>query len=497
MPAILIVDDEIKLLEVLSVALENMGYEPVTAERVEDALRVLDEREIHLVLSDLRLPGMSGRDLLEKIKARDPGLPVVIMTAYAALKDAVEIIKEGAFDYIVKPFDLDALEATVASALRFRAVSADNTQLRRELGRAFDGENLVGESPAIREVRQKIREAAASSANVLVTGESGTGKVVVAKAIHYAGPRAAAPFVTVNCAAIPDSLLESELFGHVKGAFTGATADRPGRFAQADSGSLFLDEIGDMAPALQAKILRCIQEKTIEPVGGRAPRKVDTRIIAATNQDLLAAASRGMFRQDLYYRLNVYPIFLPALRDRKEDIPLLAGHFAAQFAARSGAKPVSFSAEALAALAEYHWPGIVRELENGVERLSIVMPGGLVTPEKLAACLALPVLGAAGSGAAFGSAAGSFVGSAPGSSAAGPPCSVCGSAPGSLSAAPLFPLDLDRRLEEAERDLILRALEHAGGVQVKAAELLRISERSIWHRIKKLGIAVLNKREVS
>ncbi len=464
MHTILVVDDEAKLLEVLSVALENMGYTPVTAGSVEEALELLQTREIHLVLSDLRLPGLSGRDLLEKVKARDPALPVVIMTAYAALKDAVEIIKEGAFDYIVKPFDLGALEATVASALRFHALSADNRQLRKELGKTFSGENLIGRSPALEAVRRSIREVGGSAANVLITGDSGTGKEVVAKAVHYGGPRASGPFVTINCAAIPETLLESELFGHVKGAFTGATSSRTGRFAQADGGTLFLDEIGDMPLALQAKILRCIQEKTVEPVGSHSSRKVDVRIIAATNQDLAAAIGRGSFRQDLYYRLNVYPIALPPLRERKEDIALLAEHFAAKFASEMGKSPVVFTPEALRAMRDYAWPGNVRELENCVERLSIVMPGGRVTPERFFACSAS--CGAGGAGAA----------------------------PAPERA--VFPLDLDRRLEDLERELIMQALEESGGVQVKAAELLGISERSIWHRVKKLGIAVLNKKEI-
>ena len=464
MHTVLIVDDEAKLLEVLSVALENMGYNPITAASVEEALAVLREQEVHLVLSDLRLPGLSGRDLLEKVKSLEPGLPVVIMTAYAALKDAVEIIKEGAFDYIVKPFDLGTLEATVASALRFHALSTDNKQLRKELGKTFSDRNFIGQSPAIQAVRQNIREVSASAANVLITGESGTGKEVVAKAIHYTGPRASAPFVTVNCAAIPESLLESELFGHVKGAFTGATASRSGRFAQADSGTLFLDEIGDMPLSLQVKILRCIQEKTVEPVGASTPRKVDVRIIAATNQDLASAISRGGFRQDLYYRLNVYPITLPPLREHTEDIPLLLAHFSQKFAAAMGKNPLIFTPETLQSLQTCSWPGNVRELENCVERLFIVAPGGAVTPETLAA----------------GFVAGDMQGRRD---------------PAAFSGRAAFPLDLSRQLENMERELIMAALEEAGGIQVKAAELLHISERSIWHRIKKLGIAILNKKE--
>ena len=470
MRTILIVDDEAKLLEVLVIALENMGYASITAGSVEEALEALQKHEIHLILSDLRLPGLSGRDLLKKVKELAPELPVVIMTAYAALKDAVAIIREGAFDYIVKPFDLDALEATVASALRFHAVSADNIQLRKELGRTFCGDSFIGQSPAIQAVRQNIREASTSLANVLITGESGTGKEVVAKAIHYSGSRASSPFVTVNCAAIPESLLESELFGHVKGAFTGATATRSGRFVQADKGTLFLDEIGDMPLALQAKILRCIQEKTIEPVGSQMSLKVDVRIIAATNLVLAEAINRRTFRRDLYYRLNVYPIALPPLRERREDIPLLAEHFAKKCAAKMGGSPLTFTAEALRAMRNYPWPGNIRELENCVERLSIITPGGSIAPEALATSSVFDDI--QGGEANF--------------SAQESPRDVA------LERV-AFPLVLDRQLEALERELIMRALEATGGVQVKAAELLHISERSIWHRIKKLGITVMHK----
>lgn len=463
MYTILIVDDEANLLEVLAVALENMGYGTVTAETAEEALAVLEEQEVHLVLSDLRLPGLSGRELLEKVKAANPELPVVIMTAYASLKEAVEIIKEGAFDYTVKPFELDALEATIASALRYYALGRDNRDLRERLGQSAGSGPSIGQSPAYLALLRHIREVAASSANVLITGESGTGKEVVAKAIHYGGPRASAPLVPINCAAIPEQLLESELFGHARGAFTGATSNRKGRFAQADGGTLFLDEIGDMPLALQAKILRCIQEKAIEPVGSNTTRKVDVRIIAATNQNLNEAIENGTFRRDLYYRLNVYPILMPSLRERKEDIPLLAGHFARRAAEEMGKPPVTFTEAALEILKAHAWPGNIRELENCVERLTIIASGTAITPERLASC------GVPGGGDGVRT------------PAHGSP----------------FPLDLDRQLAETERELILRALEETGGVQVKAAELLNISERSMWHRIKKLGINITSKKEMA
>lgn len=297
---------------------------------------------------------------------------------------------------------------------------------------------------------------------VLLTGENGTGKELAARALHAGSRRADAPMIAVNCAAIPEELIESELFGHEKGAFTSADQARAGRFEMANNGTLFLDEIGDMPLALQAKILRCIQEKAIEPVGSNTTQKVDVRIIAATNQNLVEAIEKGKFRRDLYYRLNVYPIIMPSLRERKEDIPLLAEHFALRAAGEMGKVPVTFTEAALEILKNHTWPGNIRELENCIERLTIIASGTAITPERLASC------------------------AVPGGGDASRP-----SAPGSA-----FPLDLDRQLAETERDLILRALEETGGVQVKAAELLNISERSMWHRIKKLGINIINKKEM-
>ena len=373
MYTILIVDDEANLLEVLAVALENMGYGTVTAETAEEALAVLEEREVHLVLSDLRLPGLSGRELMEKVKAANPDLPVVIMTAYASLKEAVEIIKEGAFDYTVKPFELDALEATIASALRYYALGRDNRDLREQLQTASAGQ-FVGQSPAYLALLRNVREVSASSANVLITGESGTGKEVVAKAIHYGGPRAKAPLVTINCAAIPEQLLESELFGHARGAFTGATSNRKGRFAQADGGTLFLDEIGDMSLKTQAKILRILQEQSFERVGGTRTIKVDVRVIAATNKNLEEAIAAGTFREDLYYRLNVVPIRIPNLSDRVDDIPALVNHFLKKYGKKFGiARGIADSA--MEYQQQLSWPGNIRELENSVQRLIISAKG--------------------------------------------------------------------------------------------------------------------------
>ena len=382
MYTILIVDDEANLLEVLAVALENMGYDTVTAETAEEALAVLEEREVHLVLSDLRLPGLSGRELMEKVKAANPDLPVVIMTAYASLKEAVEIIKEGAFDYTVKPFELDALEATIASALRYYALGRDNRDLREQLQTASAGQ-FVGQSPAYLALLRNVREVSASSANVLITGESGTGKEVVAKAIHYGGPRAKAPLVTINCAAIPEQLLESELFGHARGAFTGATSNRKGRFAQADGGTLFLDEIGDMSLKTQAKILRILQEQSFERVGGTRTIKVDVRVIAATNKNLEEAIAAGTFREDLYYRLRVVPLHLPPLRERGGDLDLLLAAFTERLCRVHACKAPVYAPETMERLRRYPWPGNVRELRNFAERMVILFGGKTVLPVDL------------------------------------------------------------------------------------------------------------------
>ena len=536
MRTILIIDDVAQSSALLETALTNMGYSPVVVRSAEEALKNLQKYEIHLILSEARLPGLSARELLKKAYELAPLTPVVIMTADATLKEVVEVIKGGAFDCIAKPFDPDILKASVAKALRSYAENAENDSLRKALDRTFVSDDLIGKSPAIQEVRLKIHEVSASLANVLITGESGTGKEVVAKAIHTNGPRASFPFVTINCAAIPETLLESELFGHVKGAFTGATSNRQGRFAQADKGTIFLDEIGDMPLALQPKILRCIQAKTIDPVGAHMSLKVDVRIIAATHHGLAEAVGCGTFRRDLYYRLNVYPIVVPPLRERREDIPGLTAHFAKQYAAKTGGQPITFTEAGMRAMWDYPWPGNIRELENCVERLSIIAPGYKITPHTLATCAIFPDARKGTANFFAPSAAqwrlpldlkrlledlerelitqaleetGGMQNKAAGLlriaessirhrikkfriTARKAVANVF--TPGAASGRAIFPLDLDHRLRALERELIMQALEEAGGVQVKAAELLRISEYSIWYRIKRLGITVVHKR---
>jgi DNA-binding NtrC family response regulator len=447
---VLIVDDEVKFVEVLSVALKGFGYRVLTANDGAQALKLFEADPAEVVLTDLRMPGMSGGDLLKELRRRAPDVPVIIMTAYSSLKDAVNLAKEGAFDYLAKPLEIDALEATLRNAARLYDAIRDNERLRDELAGRYSFANLVGKSPAFKRVLAAISELSESKANVLITGESGTGKEMVARAIHFNSPNRDGPFVAVNCAAIPEGLLESELFGHKKGAFTGALSNRIGRFAQADHGTLFLDEIGDMSLSLQAKILRAIQERIFEPVGSSESQTVDLRIIAATNKNLRTAVSEGKFRDDLFYRLNVFPIALPPLRERADDIPALARHFLSGLSGATGKRIEEFSKDALDAMCAFSWPGNIRELQNCVERAVIVAKGTQIETRDLPEYLF--------------------------------------EAPGASHARMSFPLDLDRDIEERERSIIVEALVQTGGVQVAAAELLGISERSLWHRIKKYKI---------
>lgn len=456
---VLVVDDEPKLCDLLASALSQNDIQVFTAGNGLHALAVLEREEIDLVISDWRMPGMDGPQLLAEIKVRYPMLPVIVMTAYSTVKNAVQSMRNGAYDYISKPFDIDELDITVNKALQFRDILRDNARLRAELDQHQQIDSLVGESPAFRQVLQAVDSVRESNATILLTGESGTGKEMVARAIHKHGNRADKPFVAVNCAAIPEGLLESEMFGHRKGAFTGAVADRVGRFMQADKGTLFLDEVGDMPLALQAKILRALQERVIEPVGDSRERKVDVRVIAATNKDLLEAVAKKEFREDLYYRLNVFPIPLPPLRERTDDIAPLALHFAHTLGATAGKRITGFSPEAMLAMTNYPWPGNIRELQNCVERATIVASSHTIEESDLPAYL-------------FGS------------------NPVDSSVINLLSEGPGFPNDLDAALAEVEKAYILAALHETHGVQAAAAQLIGVSERSLWYRLKKLEIHV-------
>ncbi|MEJ5329720.1 MAG: sigma-54 dependent transcriptional regulator [Desulfobaccales bacterium] len=451
MDTILVVDDEANYLTVMEALLGEAGYETLTAASGADALKVAAQADLDLVLTDMKMPQMSGIELLSELKRLDPDLPVIIMTAYGTVEKAVEAMKKGAFDYILKPFKNEEILVTIAKALEHRHLLRQNRLLGQELGKRYGTANIVGQSKAIQEILALVRRVAPTKATVLISGESGTGKELIARAIHALSPRAAKPFISVNVAALTETLLESELFGHEKGAFTHAVAMRKGRFELADGGTLFLDEVAEMTPALQVKLLRVLQEMEFERVGGTRTIKVDVRVVAATNKDLKDEVEAGRFREDLFYRLNVVHLKIPPLRQRPEDIPPLAHHFMRKYAQENARGDVNLTPEALAVLSRYPWPGNVRELENVMERAVILCNGRVITPQDLPAELA---------------------GARPES-------------PLDLGQMLPFHLPLPEALERIEEQMIRRALEQAGNVQVRAAELLGITKSLLQYKLKK------------
>ncbi|MBI5582310.1 MAG: sigma-54-dependent Fis family transcriptional regulator [Deltaproteobacteria bacterium] len=448
---LLVVDDEKNQRELLQGFLQKKGYVVQAAESGEQALAWLKENVCDVVLTDHKMPGMDGTALLQEIKALYPETWVVMMTAYGTVEKAVEAMKLGAFDYLSKPIDLEELLLLLERVENSILLTRENRQLRRELKEKFSFEGLITQSPKMEEVLSLVARVAPSQSTVLIRGESGTGKGLIAKIIHYQSSRSKGPLITVNCAAIPETLLESELFGHEKGAFTGALFQHRGKFEQAQGGTLFLDEIGDLSPALQAKLLRVIQEKTFERVGGNKTIQVDVRVISATHQDLEGNIREGRFRQDLYFRLNVVSLLLPPLRERREDIPLLIDHFIKRFSRENNKEDLEVSKEARELLLRYPYPGNVRELENIVERAVVLCRGRLITSRDLPFHLTEGV----GESAAM-------------------------SVPSNLS--------LPRQLEELERHLIQKSLQEAGGIQTRAAEKLGISERVLRYKLQKYGL---------
>ena len=449
---ILIVDDEKVQLEILEGFLVKQGYEATAAEDGQRALEKFKNGSFDAVLTDYRMPGMDGIQLLREVRRLQPEAVVVIMTAYGTVGTAVAAMKEGAYDYLTKPIDLDELLLLIQRVEREVGLDQENRELKEQLREKFKVDFIVSASRQMEEALNLVGRVSRSSATILILGESGTGKELIARAIHYSSPRADKPFVKVNCAALPENLLESELFGHEKGAFTGAVARRIGRFELADQGSIFLDEIGDLSPSLQMKLLRVLQEKEFERVGSNQTIRSDVRVIAATNRTLEAAIPKGTFREDLYYRLNVVTISLPPLRERKEDIPLLVEHFLKKYNRENKKKVTSLSKEGRDLLRRYDYPGNVRELENIVERAVVLCRGDTLTTQDLPLNLR----------------------------------------EGKAEAA----LERDRgtqslpgTLEEIERQLILKALERSGGVQTKAAEELGISERVLRYKMKKYSLA--------
>ena len=450
MERILIVDDEKNYLLVLDALLSEAGYQVATADSGARALALLEDEEPDLMLTDMRMPRMTGLELIKASKERHPDLPVIVMTAFGTVENAVEAMKSGAVDYIMKPFENQELLLTVQKALKLSRLLTQNRFLREEVQKGQGFGQIVGDSRVMRQVYELVEKVAATKATVLITGESGTGKELIARAIHSRSPRAEEPFVAVNCMALSETLLESELFGHEKGAFTGAVGRRKGRFELADKGTLFLDEVGEIATSLQVKLLRVLQERTFERVGGNQPISVDVRIVAATNRDLTQAVATGRFREDLFYRLNVVRLDLPPLRERKEDLPSLVAHFVRRYAAEVGRATPQVSQEAMRVIYDYAWPGNVRELENALER-AVIMSGAEIRPADL-------------------------------------PLEVRpGSAEGS---APELPRDMGitEAVEDLERRMIQRALAEAQGVAAHAAEALGLTKSNLAYKMKKYGL---------
>ncbi len=444
---ILVIDDDTSLRRVLEYNLQEEGYEVQAASSGEEGLYLFGQSRPDLVITDMKMSGMDGLMVLKSVKELAPESLVIIITAFGTVDVAVEAMKSGAYDYITKPFNRDELRLTVKKALQFSGLAEENRRLKSELSDKADFRTIVGSSEAMERVFDVIRKVADTEAAVLITGESGTGKELVARSIHANSARRDAPFVAINCAAIPRDLLESELFGHVKGAFTGAVRDKTGKFQLAEGGTLFLDEVGDLPVELQPKLLRALQEKEVEPVGGTKVQRLDVRIVSATNLDIDKAMGDGTFREDLYYRLSVIPIHLPPLRERRKDIPLLIRYFCG----KHGGDKITFDKDALETLVTYPWPGNVRELENSVERLLIMRNGDVISlsdlPDKLRKN------GAAGS-------------------------AIINLPDGGYS------------LEQLEREVVVEALERNAWNQTAAARFLRIPRHTLIYRIEKYGIVL-------
>jgi DNA-binding NtrC family response regulator len=445
--SILLIDDDDSLRRVMEFSLAEAGYKVQAAASGEDGLRLFEKDPFDAVITDITMPGMSGMEVLAKVRRRDLHVPVIVITAYGTIESAVEAMKQGAFDYITKPVSRDELRLTLEKAIKMRHLEKENVELRAEVTDRYRFESIIGTSEAIRAVLDMAGRVAASDASVLITGETGTGKGLLAKGIHYNSSRKDGSFVAVNCAAIPENLIESELFGHMKGAFTGAVRDKEGRFETASGGTLFLDEIGDLRVDLQAKILRALQEREVDRVGGAKPVPVDVRVIAATNKNIERAVKEGSFREDLYYRLSVITLHMPPLRERREDVPLLAGHFIKKF--NKGAD-VSMESGALELLASYGWPGNVRELENVVERASVLRRGTVITRADLPDTLAKEKRG--------------------------------------VEDIILNLPDEGISLEDLERSLLIKALEKHKGNQTRAAEYLGITRPTLIYRMEKFGL---------
>ena len=449
MPAILIVEDEAKMRRLLELNLGDDGFTTFSAEDAETGLKLLSENPIDLILTDLKLPGMNGLEFLQTVKRRNAALPVVVMTAFGSVETAVDAMKAGASDYVLKPFSLTEMRIVIHKELDVRNLREENRALREALGKRYSHPNIVARSPKMQEVLATVERVAPTNSTVLLGGESGVGKDLIARAIHEKSRRASGPFLKINSTAIPENLLESELFGFEKGAFTGAIASKPGKFELADKGTLFLDEIGDVPPVTQVKLLRVLQEREFERLGGTRTVKVDVRLIAATNKDLRQALEQGTFREDLYYRLNVVPIDIAPLRERKEDISDLVNLFISRFTGESRKPVEGITPEAMQILVNYHWPGNVRELQNIVERACALAKGSVLGPSDI------------------------HLDIRPAKAANGPG----GFLPDGLT------------LEQWEDEMVQEALRRANGNKSQAARLLGLSRNALRYRLSKIGIS--------
>jgi DNA-binding NtrC family response regulator len=448
MPTILIVEDEAKMRRLLELNLGDDGFATVSAGDAETGLKLLREHPIDLILTDLKLPGMNGLEFLQTVKRQNAILPVVVMTAFGSVETAVEAMKAGASDYVLKPFSLTEMRMVIHKELDVRNLREENRSLREALGKRFSHPNIVARSPKMQEVLATVERVAPTNSTVLLGGESGVGKDLIARAIHEKSRRASGPFLKINSTAIPENLLESELFGFEKGAFTGAVASKPGKFELADKGTIFLDEIGDVPPLTQVKLLRVLQEREFERLGGTRTVKVDVRLIAATNKDLRQALEQGTFREDLYYRLNVVPIDIAPLRERKQDIPDLVNLFVSRFTGESGKPVEGITPEAMKILVSYHWPGNVRELQNIVERACALAKGSVLGPSDIHLDVR-PAKAVNGAG---------------------------GFLPDGMT------------LEQWEDEMVQEALRRANGNKSQAARLLGLSRNALRYRLSKIGI---------
>jgi DNA-binding NtrC family response regulator len=451
---ILIVDDEEVLQDVLTVLLRREGLSTVSALSGEEGLEILEREEVDLVLLDLMLPGMHGMQVLREIRRRWPEMVVVVITAYSSIETAIEAMREGAFHYIPKPFKNEEVLLTIHKGLDQRRLTSENRSLREQLRQRYGFDNIIGKSKPMQQVYELVQLAAPSKSNILILGESGTGKELVAKAIHHHSRRAGGPFITVNSGSMPADLLESNLFGHLRGAFTGAVASKKGLFELANGGSIFFDEIGNIPIDTQSKLLRVIQEKEFMRLGGIDTIKVDVRIVAATNADLEVAVQQGTFREDLFYRMNVITVTLPPLRKRTEDVPLLASHFLAHYSRENEKAIREISPQAMEALLDYHWPGNVRELENVIERAVVLSTGEILGVDLLPASVRNPE-------------------------------SVSLSAP----AMPQNGIAFKDAVSEYERQIIIKALQASGGIQKRAAEMLQVRPTTLHEMMKRLNIS--------